>query len=124
MLAKGGNTSNLMAHLKEHHPTLYAEALSAQPALSKIKGAKAKEQDKSQSTIETAIKSASKYSPNSPQVLELNHAVAYYTAKDAQPFAAVERQGFRAMWQSLTLGMFYLLESTLLSWKYLGSTVK
>ena len=27
---KGGNTSNLMAHLKEHHPELYAEALSSQ----------------------------------------------------------------------------------------------
>ena len=24
--AKGGNTSNLMAHLKEHHPELYVEA--------------------------------------------------------------------------------------------------
>ena len=33
--AKGGNTSNLMAHLKEHHLTFYAEALSAQPASSK-----------------------------------------------------------------------------------------
>ena len=28
--AKGGNTSNLMAHLKEHHAELYIEALSAQ----------------------------------------------------------------------------------------------
>ena len=26
--AKGGNTTNLMAHLKEHHPDLHAEALS------------------------------------------------------------------------------------------------
>ena len=74
--AKGNNTSNLMAHLKEHHPTLYAEAFSAQPASSKGKGTKAKEQD-SQSTIETVIKSVSKYSPNSPQVRELNHTVAY-----------------------------------------------
>ena len=79
-----------MAHLKEHHSTLYAEALSAQPPSSNRKGAKAKEQDKSQTTIESIIKSASKYSPNSPQVLELNHAVAYYIAKDAQP---VERPG-------------------------------
>ena len=82
-----------MAHLKEHHLTLYAEALSAQPASSKGKGAKAKEQDKSQPTIESVIKSASKYSPNSPQVLELNHTVAYYIAKDAQTFATVDRQG-------------------------------
>ena len=28
--AKGGNTSNLMAYLKEHHPELYTEAMSSQ----------------------------------------------------------------------------------------------
>ena len=77
VLAKGSNTSNLMAHLKEHHPTLYAEALSAQPASSKRKGAKAKEQDKSQPTIKSVIKSASKYSPNSLQVLELTRISSY-----------------------------------------------
>ena len=27
---KGGNTSNLMAHLKEHHPELYTEAMLSQ----------------------------------------------------------------------------------------------
>ena len=28
--AKGGNMSNLMAHLKEHHPELYTQAMSSQ----------------------------------------------------------------------------------------------
>ena len=28
--AKGGNTSNLMAHLREHHPDLYTEAIALQ----------------------------------------------------------------------------------------------
>ena len=26
MLAKGGNTSNMLTHLRDHHPKLYAEA--------------------------------------------------------------------------------------------------
>ena len=30
VLAKGGNTSNLMAQLREHHPDLYAEAMALQ----------------------------------------------------------------------------------------------
>ena len=88
--------------------------------LIKGKGTKFKEQHKSQPTIETVIKSASKYSPNSPQVLELNNAAAYYIAKDAQPFAAVERPGFWAMVAKLNPRH----ESTLLSLKYFGSTVK
>ena len=89
--AKGGNTSNLMAHLKEHHPTLYAEALSTQPASSKKRAQNLRSNTKVSIPSKLSIKSASKYSPNSSQVLVLNHAAAYYIAKDAQPFTTVER---------------------------------
>ena len=35
--AKGGNTSNLMNHLKEHHAELYSQALTAQKRILRTK---------------------------------------------------------------------------------------
>ena len=104
--AKGGNTSNLMAHLKEHHPELYTEAMSSQKSsrdgiIGTKKNAKAKPAEASgtlkQPTIIDVVEISKKYNSNSPQALELNRAVAYFIAKDAQPFYIVERPGFRAM---------------------------
>ena len=98
--AKGGNTTNLMAHLKEHHPELYVEALKSQ--ISK-EGSSTKKITKpakigtKQPTIVDLVEASKKFSSSSPQALELNRAVAYFIAKDAQPFYAVERPGFITM---------------------------
>ena len=104
--AKGGNTSNLMAHLKEHHPELYTEAMSSQWSSRdgiigtkknvKVKSAKASSTPK-QPTIIDIVEISRKYNSNSPQTLELNRAVAYFITKDTQPFYIVERSRFRAM---------------------------
>ena len=103
--AKGGNTSNLMAHLKEHHPELYAEALLSQKSSKDgisgskqnvTKPAEAAGMPK-QPTIIDLVEMSKKYNSNSHQALELNRAVTYFIAKDAQPFYTIERPGFRAM---------------------------
>ena len=97
---KGGNTTNLMAHLKEHHPELYVEALESQKSKegsSAKKITKPAETGTKQPTIVDLVEASKKFSSGSPQALELNHAVAYFIAKDAQPLYAVERPGFRTM---------------------------
>ena len=50
-----------------------------------------------QPTIIDVVELSKKYNSNSSQALELNRAVAYFIAKDAQPFYTIERLGFRAM---------------------------
>ena len=50
-----------------------------------------------QPTIIDIVEQSKKYHLNSSQALELNHAVTYFIAKDAQPFYTVERPGLRAM---------------------------
>ena len=71
-----------------------------------------------QPTIIDIVEISKKYNSNSPQALELNHAVAYFIAKDAQPFYIVERPGFKAMIAKLNplyelLGRKYFVEHQL-----------
>ena len=110
---KGGNTSNLMSHLKEHHAELYIEALSAQ----KTQQSKGKTQRKSDNkdlatrtessseinntTIKDILLASRKYGPKSSQALELNKSVAFFIAKDCQPLSIVERPGFRRVLNKL-----------------------
>ena len=106
--AKGGNTSNLMAHLKEHHAELYVEALSAQKSKDRRKNVVDSDSASTSGTgkhsvsaptnnIKEVLLASRKYTANSPQALELNKAVTYFIAKDAQPFSVVEKPGFKRM---------------------------
>ena len=108
--AKGGNTSNLMAHLKEHHAELYVEALSAQKSRDRsTKGKYTVDSDGASTSnskhsarhpsenIKEALLAGKKFAANSPQAIELNKAVTYFIAKDAQPFSTVEKPGFKRM---------------------------
>ena len=99
---KGGNTSNLMAHLKEHHADLYVEALSAQKSKDRRKNVVDSDSASTSGTgkhsvstptsnIKEVLLASRKYTANSPQALELNKAVTYFIAKDAQPFSVVEK---------------------------------
>ena len=86
--------------MKEHHPELYVEALKSQKSKegsSAKKITKPAETGTKQPTIVDLVEASKKFSSSSPQALELNRAVAYFIAKDAQPFYAVERPGFRTM---------------------------
>ena len=98
--AKGGNTSNLMSHLKDPHPMLYAEAFPG-PS-NKAKSTVSKNKLTSQPSIVEMIESGKKFNPQSLQAQEINRAVAYFIAKDAQPFITVERPGFKALISKLS----------------------
>ena len=89
-----------MNHLKEHHAELYTEALSAQKENSSRQNsqlASSSQPPPDQPTITDAIEATKKFSAKSPRALELNKAVAYFIAKDEQPFYTVEKPGFRAL---------------------------
>ena len=91
--AKGGNTSNLLTHLRDHHPDLYAEAI---PHCSHTTKA-----TKHQPTLHEVIDKTKKYAPKSSRAQLLNKAVAYYIAKDMQSLYTVEKPGFRHLIHTL-----------------------
>ena len=84
MQAKASNTTNLFQHLRELHPTLFAEIAPKARTKQPLK----KESD--QPTLSVVIASVSRYSQNSAQTKELNRAVAYYLAKDAVQLCTVD----------------------------------
>ena len=92
MPAKGGNTSNLYQHLRDHHPsTIYAE----------LAPKTTKQSTSSQADLSDMITRAAKFASTSAQAKELNRAVTYYLAKDAAPISTVDKPGFRHLVSAL-----------------------
>ena len=92
ILAKGSNTTNPFQHLREYHPQIYADLA---PLASKVKSSSESEANSKQPTLSESIGHSAKYSPDSVQAKELNHAVTYYIVKDSMPISVVERPGFK-----------------------------
>ena len=97
--ARSGNTSNLIAHLRNNHPTIYA-AFSKQ----KTETAKHNESSKSaasgasqQKSITEALVSSQPYDRKSKKWMELTNSVTFCIAKDMLPMYSVEKPGFRRM---------------------------
>ena len=88
--AKGGNTSNLITHLRDHHPDKYSEAW---PKVAK-KACSTKGKFV-QPTLHELQERSMKYPSQSNITKELNSAVTFYLATDMQPISSVERPGFR-----------------------------
>ena len=84
VLAKGGNTSNLLTHLRDHHPDLYSEVTSSNSQAAKR-----------QPTLQEVVDKSKGYNPKSSRAQELYRAVAYCIAKDMHPLCTVERPGFQ-----------------------------
>ena len=72
MQAKASNTTNLFQHLREHHPTLFAEIAPKAHTKQPLKN------ESDQPSLSAVIASVSKYTRNSAQTKELNHEVASY----------------------------------------------
>ena len=99
VLCKNVNTSNLFSHLRDHHPTQFKEACKVNGALSTITSntgmvSTSTATQKHQKSFPDSIERRKCYPLNSLQAIELNAAVAYYLAKDMQPYNTVERPGF------------------------------
>ena len=88
--------------MRDKHPALYKEAnkskgtvtvaaLPSTPSSSRSDVATSGTQE----ILPSVIKMRQSYSSDSPRAQELNRAVAYYLAKDMQPYYTVERPGIK-----------------------------
>ncbi|XP_068127289.1 E3 SUMO-protein ligase ZBED1-like [Hyperolius riggenbachi] len=84
--AKGGNTSNMFAHLREHHPSVSLVQHSKDEAKTDFSSA--------QPTVMQSFAKGTKLDPKSKQAKDLNRVVAYFIAKDMMPLRLVEKPGF------------------------------
>ena len=97
----------MFAHLQDNHPEIHAELAATK-------------KQTNQPTLVKVIEYGKKYEASSEQAKELDYAVAYFMAKDGQPFYTIEKLGFKKM-----VNMFdpkyslpsrnFLLKSTFLS---------
>ena len=90
--ARNGNTSNLIAHLRNNHPTIYAD-------FAKQKAEKAKQHPSNKSapqqiSITEALISSQPYDQKSKKWMELTNSVTYCIAKDMLSMYSVEKPGF------------------------------
>ena len=93
VLAKYGNTSNLMSHLKINHPKLYEDAMKT----AKTSRSKSVPVSVGQSTIEETIERTQKYERKGKRWKELTDSITYCIAKDCLPINIVEGAGFKRM---------------------------
>ena len=82
--AKGSNTTNLLTHLRDRHPDLYAEASPKVAKMSATAASSANEK-RQPTTLLQSIEWSAKYGAHSSIAHELNRAVTYFPAKDMQP---------------------------------------
>ena len=71
--AKSGNTSNLLAHLCDHHADIYAVA---------SKGIQSKGESSKQPSLRETLERSMLYSSHSVEATTLNRVVAYFLTKD------------------------------------------
>nr|XP_055052516.1 E3 SUMO-protein ligase ZBED1-like [Misgurnus anguillicaudatus]XP_055062693.1 E3 SUMO-protein ligase ZBED1-like [Misgurnus anguillicaudatus] len=92
-LSRGGNTSNLIKHLKDRHPDLMREFKQLQTE----DDHQTPQQTLKQTTVTDAFQQQQKYDKNSPEARKLNRAVAEFLCTDQVPIYTVEKRGFQQM---------------------------
>ena len=94
--ARSGNTSNLIVHLRNNHPTIYADFVKQKAEKEKAKPDQSKK-SATQKSITEALISSQPYDHKSKKWMELTKSVTYCVAKDMLPMYSVEKPGFRRM---------------------------
>ncbi|XP_065899760.1 E3 SUMO-protein ligase ZBED1-like [Dysidea avara] len=92
--AKGGNTSNLLSHLRIHHPTIHGLVMTAIKTKNRRKEDLEKRQ---QPSIASSMKKVQQYDRTTRKWREITTAVTYCLAKDSLPIYTVDKVGFRNM---------------------------
>ena len=94
--AKGGNTSNLLLHLKVHHPQWHLEVKKAnsKPSGKDKDHTKTGKASSRQPSLSNTLPSGHKYERKSRKWQQLTDAVTYCLAKDMMPIYSVEKKGF------------------------------
>ena len=97
---KGGNTSNLLSHLKVHHPHLEVKKANSKSDKDKDH-AKTGKASSRQPSLPNTLRSGHKYERKSRKWQQLTDAVTYCLAKDMMPIYSVEKEGFVRLLHSL-----------------------
>ena len=91
---RGGNTSNLISHLKIHHLLKHEEFQKLNAESQHSTTTRNKTDGKSQVSIVDSIKATQKYDRNSRKWHKLTDAVTSCIGKDMLPVYTVEKEGF------------------------------
>ena len=102
VLAKGGNTSNLLSHLHVHHPSKFDEVKKQQKEQSQSSSSKPK-----QPTIIDAVQRTRKHERNWRKWKQLTDSVTYFLAKNMLPLYTVKKEGFKKLIRTLDPQMTY-----------------
>ena len=97
VVAKHGNTSNLLSHLRTNHCKLYSEVTEA---MKRGKGSQKQiraEKEPTQASLEQVREIADSYEKTGKRWKELTESVTYFLAKDSQAMYTVEKPGFKKM---------------------------
>ena len=78
----------MFAHLQDVHPLLYQEAMKTKETTARPTSNT--QRNHNQPTLQSVIEHGLQYDSKSVQAQQLNHAVAYFLAKDVQPHNTVE----------------------------------
>ena len=92
MQAKGGNTSNLLSHLKMHHTTLHRLVCNAMKT--KKKERQHLYEQNQQPTIMSTLKKVQKYNRETKKWRDITNAVTFCLSKDSLPIYMVEKLRF------------------------------
>ena len=93
--AKGSNTSNLLSHLKMHHPTLHGLVCSAMKSKKKEQQRSSSFDEQQQPTIMSALKKLQKYNRQTKKWCNITNAVTFCLTKDSLLIYTVDKLGFR-----------------------------
>ena len=95
-MAKQGNTSNLLSHLRNYHSKLYLEVKAAM-----AKGSKPPPPTgMAQPTLAETVENSQKYERKGKKWKDLTEAVTYSICKDSLPIYSVEKPGFKRLLQT------------------------
>ena len=87
--ARSGNTSNLITHLPNNHPTIYAAFAKQKTEMTKSQSTALQ-----QKSITEALVSSQPYDRKSKKWTELTNSVTFCIAKDILPMYSMEKPGF------------------------------
>ena len=100
VIARSGNTSNLLAHLKANHPKIYSEAKESMSTKERPRPSTTQSRPSTSATQATLIESlekTQKYEKKGKKWKDLTDSVTYCIAKDNLLIHTVEKTGFQKM---------------------------
>ena len=95
VVAKHGNTSNLLSHLRNHHSKTYSEVTQL------MKRGQQNRTVVEREVKQPSIEEATAYERTGKRWKELTESVTYFLAKDSQPMYIEEKSGFKNMLRML-----------------------